>query len=125
NSLLQAMASGRPIVATDVGDVADMVAPANRPFVVAKADEAAFSRALLTLAQQPELRECLGTMNPVRAQNISLRKRCSRPTGGCWRNSFRISDEAEVKVLVLTSLYPNDANPQHGIFVENKRPQRS
>jgi len=25
-----------------------------------------------------------------------------------------------VKVLVLTSLYPNDANPQHGIFVENK-----
>jgi len=70
NSLLQAMASGRPIVATDVGDVADMVAPANRPFVVAKADEAAFSRALLTLAQQPELRECLGTMNRVRAQNI-------------------------------------------------------
>jgi len=70
NSLLQAMASGRPIVATDVGDVADMVAPANRPFVVAKADEAAFSRALLTLAQQPELRERLGTMNRVRAQNI-------------------------------------------------------
>ena len=25
-----------------------------------------------------------------------------------------------MKVLVLTSLYPNDANPQHGIFVENK-----
>jgi glycosyltransferase involved in cell wall biosynthesis len=70
NSLLQAMASGRPIVATDVGDVADMVAPANRPFVVPKADEAAFYRALLTLAQQPELRDRLGTMNRVRAQNI-------------------------------------------------------
>ena len=45
NSLLQAMAAGRPVASVDVGDVARMVAPENRDLIVPRDDEAALSGA--------------------------------------------------------------------------------
>ncbi len=39
-SVLEAMASGLPVVATDVGDVATMLAASNRPYVVPREDHA-------------------------------------------------------------------------------------
>jgi glycosyltransferase involved in cell wall biosynthesis len=65
-SLVEAMAAGLPVASTDVGDVANMVAPANRPFVVA--DEQGLADALGTLAADPELRAALGAANRARAQ---------------------------------------------------------
>ena len=65
-SLVEAMAAGLPVASTDVGDVANMVAPANRPFVVA--DEQGLADALGMLAADPELRAALGAANRARAQ---------------------------------------------------------
>ena len=65
-SLVEAMAAGLPVASTDVGDVANMVAPANRPFVVA--DEQGLADALGKLAADPELRAALGAANRARAQ---------------------------------------------------------
>ena len=48
-AVLEAMAAGLPVVATDVGDVALMVAPANAPFIVAR-DAAALSEAFARVA---------------------------------------------------------------------------
>ena len=53
-SLVEAMAAGLPVASTDVGDVANMVAPANRPFVVA--DEQGLADALETLMAMVENR---------------------------------------------------------------------
>ena len=39
-SVLEAMAAGLPVVATDVGDIRAMVAPENGPFIVPLEDEA-------------------------------------------------------------------------------------
>lgn len=64
-SLVEAMAAGLPVASTDVGDVAAMVAPENRPFVVP--DEAALSSALGALAGDPGLRQRLGEANRQRA----------------------------------------------------------
>lgn len=64
-SLVEAMAAGVPTVSTDVGDVADMVSPENRPFVCA--DEAALSAALGRLADDAALRARLGAANMERA----------------------------------------------------------
>ncbi|APL94217.1 glycosyltransferase [Sphingobium indicum] len=64
-SLVEAMAAGLPVASTDVGDVAAMVAPENRPFIVP--DEAALSAALGTLAGDPDLRQRLGEANRHRA----------------------------------------------------------
>ena len=49
-SLVEAMAAGCPVVATDVGDVARMVSSANRPFVVPPGDGAALAKAFTDLA---------------------------------------------------------------------------
>lgn len=66
-SLVEAMAAGCPAVTTDVGDIRSMVAPENQPFIVAPADEAAFSAALLQLAQDFALRKTLGAANRAKA----------------------------------------------------------
>ena len=66
-SLLEAMAARLPVAATNVGDVADMLAGANRPFVTAP-DDAALAAALRQLLEQPELRHTLGAANRARAE---------------------------------------------------------
>lgn len=74
-SLIEAMAAGLPVVATDVGDVATMVAPANRPFIVAAGDEAGFAAALRQLAADPALRGRIGSENRIKAlQNFDERR---------------------------------------------------
>lgn len=64
-SLVEAMAAGVPAASMDVGDVANMVAPENRPFVVA--DERALADALGGLAGDADLRARLGAANRQRA----------------------------------------------------------
>ncbi len=62
-SLLVAMAAGLPAVATDVGDVAAMLAPDNRPLLVSPDDGAALAAALDSLADRPDLRRAIGRAN--------------------------------------------------------------
>lgn len=67
-SLVEAMAAGLPAAATSVGDVAEIVAEANRPFVTKLGDEAAFSDAIGRLASDAALRQSVGAMNQKRAR---------------------------------------------------------
>lgn len=69
NSLLQAMAAGLPVVATDVGDVARNLSPENRRFVVARDDEAAFGAALTELLSDGGLRKHLGRCNRMHVRS--------------------------------------------------------
>ncbi|WP_348636226.1 glycosyltransferase [Sphingomonas sp. LaA6.9] len=66
-SLVEAMAAGLPVAATDVGDIAAMVAPENRPFVVPRGDEAALAGAIAALVADPALRAQLGAANRAKA----------------------------------------------------------
>jgi len=66
-SLVEAMAAGLPAVSTAVGDVPGMVADDNRPLIVDPADEAAFTAALDSLADQPNLRRAIGAANREKA----------------------------------------------------------
>jgi glycosyltransferase involved in cell wall biosynthesis len=63
NALTQAMAAGRPVVSTDVGDVRAIVADENRPFVTPLGDEAAYAAALARLIDDAALRATLGAAN--------------------------------------------------------------
>lgn len=67
-SVVEAMAAGLPVAAPDVGDIADMVAAENKPFIARRGDEAAFASVLETLAGDPELRTEIGTANCKKAQ---------------------------------------------------------
>ena len=66
-SLIEAMTSSLPIVSTDVGDVRNIVARENAPFVAARTDEAGLANAIRDLASDAGLREKLGAANRLMA----------------------------------------------------------
>ena len=68
-AVLEAMASGLPVVSTDVGDVKNMVAQSNRGFIVPPGDPAAYSRALAALLGDAELRAGIGADNRKRCED--------------------------------------------------------
>ena len=65
-AVLEGMACGLPIASVNVGDVADMVAPENRQFVVPK-DETELATAISALLSSPKLRSEIGNANRARA----------------------------------------------------------
>jgi glycosyltransferase involved in cell wall biosynthesis len=69
-ALLEAMASGLPVVSTDVGDSRDMLVPGQSRFVVPVDDEAGYIRALRELAANPGVRSRLGSENRARCVEV-------------------------------------------------------
>jgi glycosyltransferase involved in cell wall biosynthesis len=66
-ALAEAMAAGLPVAATNVGDVAAMLAPANHPFVVDSADDTSLAGALAALIDDPAARSAIGAANRAAA----------------------------------------------------------
>ena len=66
-SVIEAMAARLPIAATDVGDVAAMVAVENRDFVTAL-DPAALAQAIVALGRDAPLRATVGAANRAKAE---------------------------------------------------------
>ena len=66
-SVIEAMAAGLPLAATNVGDVASMLADANRPFVT-ELTEPALAGAITTLLRDPALRRDIGAQNRAKAE---------------------------------------------------------
>ncbi len=60
--VLEAMAAGLPLASTNVGDIANMIAPENKPFLVERSDEA-LRRALESLLESESLRTRIGAAN--------------------------------------------------------------
>lgn len=67
NSLLQAMATARPVAAVDVGDVRSILSPENRPLVV-PCHEPALAAALAALLSDATRRKALGRSNQERVR---------------------------------------------------------
>jgi glycosyltransferase involved in cell wall biosynthesis len=65
--LAEAMAAGLPVVATDVGDTADMLGGSGRVFAVHPGDYAALASALARMTGDAALRDRLGAANQRRA----------------------------------------------------------
>jgi glycosyltransferase involved in cell wall biosynthesis len=64
--VLEAMAAGKPIVATDVGDNRHVVLDGKTGYVVPRGDHAAMTGALLALAASPERRAAFGAAGKAR-----------------------------------------------------------
>ena len=65
-SVVEAMAAGLPVVAPAVGDIADMVAEENRPFITTPGDEEDLAVQLRKLSLDAALRKSLGEANRAR-----------------------------------------------------------
>jgi glycosyltransferase involved in cell wall biosynthesis len=61
-SVLEAMASGLPVASTDVGDVAAMLVPENRPLIRGH-DDATLADSIADLLRDPGARESIGKAN--------------------------------------------------------------
>lgn len=67
-SVVEAMAAGLAVVAPDVGDVAEMVAEENRPYIVPVGDDAALEASLNALAADEPARRAIGAINREKAR---------------------------------------------------------
>jgi len=65
-ALLEAMASGLPVISTRVGDVAEVLGTDRAPQVVGQGDVPQYRISLLTMANNPALRAALGEINRAR-----------------------------------------------------------
>lgn len=68
-SVLEAMATGLPVVSTRVGDVADMISEPNRVHVVMPGNESELARALRELVTDVEVRRSVGAANRALAEH--------------------------------------------------------
>lgn len=73
-ALIEAAAAARPVVATDVGGVADVVADGETGFIVAPSDTRGFADRLVTLAHKPALRAAMSSKAPARAAAYSAER---------------------------------------------------
>ena len=83
-SLMEAMAAGLPIVATNVGDIADMVAPENQAYITPLGDDEAFSHALIQMVQNPSARAEIGAANRRKAKEAFSLERMTQ----CHRSLY-------------------------------------
>lgn len=67
-SVVEAMAAGLPIAAPDIGDIADIVAAENRPFIARPNDADSLAAQIGALAEDDGLRRVLGSDNRDKAR---------------------------------------------------------
>jgi glycosyltransferase involved in cell wall biosynthesis len=67
-SVVEAMAAGLPVAATDVGDIRHILVPENAALLTAPGDPQALGRSLAALAADPARRAALGAANAARAR---------------------------------------------------------
>jgi L-malate glycosyltransferase len=94
-AVLEAMAAGLPIAATDVGDVREMVAEANRAFIVLRCD-GALSEALDTLIGDASLRARIGQANRTRQGELYTLPKMAESYGAVFE---RVSAPARARRL--------------------------
>jgi glycosyltransferase involved in cell wall biosynthesis len=93
-ALLEAMAAGLPVAATDVGDVAAMLADENRPYVVDRHDLVGLATSLARLIDDGTRRAQLGAANRARvARDFTLQQMVER-----WERTWRTLRHTEARV---------------------------
>ena len=81
NVVLEALASGRVVVASDVGDVASAVLPGRTGVLVPPGDAQALAGALELLARRPDWWERLGRQGRVHVEGRFELARCTERLG--------------------------------------------
>ena len=71
NAMLEALASGLPIVATDAGGTKELVTDGENGYIIRMKDAAHLAEKLERLIENPQLRESMGRASRARAEKLS------------------------------------------------------
>lgn len=100
-ALIEAMAAGLPVTATDVGDISRMLAPVNRSFVT-PLDERALAKAVLALLDDEALRRRIGDENRRRAEENYSRTSMTEAWRNLIKDSINLDESAKSSSLPAT-----------------------
>jgi L-malate glycosyltransferase len=89
NAILQAMAAGRPIVATDVGDVRAITSPDNHRFITPIGDDHALQHAMSALLRDAPLRAALGRTNSLHVREYFPMSRMFQAYSDLFESALR------------------------------------
>jgi len=82
NGVLEGMASGLAVAATDIPGIRHAVGPEGREFLAPAGDASALAKHILALVKNPELRSRMGAINRHRIETeFSPRQMCEKMTG--------------------------------------------
>jgi L-malate glycosyltransferase len=79
-SLLDAMAAGKPVVATETGGIPEVVVHEQTGFLVPPRDHEALARAIVTLLKHDDLRRTMGAAGRARARSLFSAERMVQDT---------------------------------------------
>ncbi len=85
NVVLEAMACSRAVVATDAGDVSQLIDDGKTGFVVPRQDETALANRIATLLADPELSRRMGEAGRIKAEREFSLERLSSETFAVYR----------------------------------------
>jgi len=88
-AVVEAMASGLPVVSTNVGDIGVMIAEPNRSLLVAPGDSGALAAALDRICADRQLRRQLGAANRAEAVARYAGDRCLEAFASVYRRACR------------------------------------
>jgi glycosyltransferase involved in cell wall biosynthesis len=94
-SLIEAMAAGKPIVATNVGGVPELVKHSTTGFLVPSGDQHQFTKALLVLQANPELAHWMGEQGRQRARAAFDVREMARQYGQLYLELFDKSQRGQ------------------------------
>ena len=78
NVVMEAMAAGKPIVATDVGGVSELVTDGVEGFLVESGNAPLFAEKLESLINNPGLRKSFGENGLKKIQEFDIRRKVAR-----------------------------------------------
>ena len=107
-AVLEAMAAGLPVVATDVGGVAEAVEHGETGLLVPAADSEALARALERLVADGALRRRLGAAGRARARSLFDVERYRAAYAELYRRELRVSSPAAPRGTLNASAEPGE-----------------
>jgi glycosyltransferase involved in cell wall biosynthesis len=97
-SILEAMRAGLPVVASDVGGVAEAVADGKTGFVIPRNDAGKLTQALATLVMRREVRHEFGQAGRVRYEQCFTFERMAAETAALYEEVFDRRPAAQIAV---------------------------
>jgi glycosyltransferase involved in cell wall biosynthesis len=96
--MVEAMAMGKPVVASAIAPLSEIVVNGDSGYLVEPANPNAFAEALIRLVDDPVRRNCLGQRGRERVEKLFTAERMARQTLELYQRLQRQANERRIAV---------------------------